>query len=139
MAETLVDTFRARRFELPGRRYGEVLAGVGQVGRGLDDKTPVREFLAELLNDPMVSVRLGAIEGLGELGDRRAKPLLDDLAATSDKEATAAKKAIGRLDAEPTSPPEAVEDLRQQLDQLRDEQKDLRKEVDRLGAGKAAG
>lgn len=134
LAESLVKSLRDRRFELPGRRYGEVLIGVGQVGRGLDDKSPVREFLAECLNDPVVAVRLGAIEGLGELGDKRARPLLDDLAATSGKESSVAKKALQRLDAEPTDAPEAVEELRKQLDRLRDEQKELKKQVEQLKA-----
>ncbi len=134
MAQSLVESLRDRRFELPGRRYGEVLVGVGQVGRELDNKSVVREFLVDCLNDPVIAVRLGAIEGLGELGDRRAKPLLDDLAATSGKEAAVAKKAIQRLNAEPTDPPEAVEDLRKQLDKLRDEQKELKKQVEQLKA-----
>ncbi|QDV73338.1 M1 family aminopeptidase [Botrimarina mediterranea] len=134
LAESLVKALRDRRFELPGRRYGEVLVGVGRVGRELEDKTIVREFLAELLQDPVIAVRLGAIEGLGELGDKRAKPLLGDLAATSGKEATTAKKALQRLNAAPSDPPEAVEDLREQLDKLRDEQKELKKQVEQLQA-----
>lgn len=134
LAESLVKSLRDRRFELPGRRYGEVLIGVGQVGRELEDKTIVHEFLVELLKDPVIAVRLGAIEGLGELGDKRAKPLLDDLATTSGKESAVAKKAIERLNAQPTETPEAVEDLRKQLDKLRDEQKELKKQVEQLKA-----
>lgn len=134
LAESLVKSLRDRRFELPGRRYGEVLVGVGQVGRELEDKTIVRAFLVDLLKDPVIAVRLGAIEGLGELGDKRAKPLLDDLAATSGKESAVAKKAIERLNDQPTETPEAVEDLRKQLDKLRDEQKELKKQVEQLKA-----
>jgi HEAT repeat protein len=82
----------------------------------------------------VIAVRLGAIEGLGELGDKRAKPLLDDLAATSGKESAVAKKALERLNTLPTETPEAVEDLRKQLDKLRDEQKDLKKQVEQMKA-----
>lgn len=138
LAESVINMLRERRFELPGRRYGEVLAGVGQVGRELDDKTAVRDFLSDCLSDPMISVRLGAIEGLGALGDQRAKPLLEDFADMSGKEGAAAKKAIASLDAEPTKTPQAVKDLREQLDKLREEQEELRESLERLKPAKAS-
>lgn len=134
----LLESLRDRRHELPGRRYGEVLPSLGRVWREADDTTPAREFLADCLNDAAISVRLGAIEALGELGDRRATPILEDLAGQAGKTGPAAKKALKRLEKETSRTPAGVQELRDQLRELRKQQEELKETVERLDAQSAA-
>ncbi|TWT95873.1 Aminopeptidase N [Botrimarina colliarenosi] len=130
LVEPLLEALRSRRTDLPGRRYGEALPAVGRLGSEADDTTAVREFLTERLQDPVIAVRLGAIEALGELGDRRARPLLSDLAEKAGKEAIAAKKSLGQLDAERVTAPVAVKELREQIDELREQHENLREKFE---------
>lgn len=130
LGPALLETLRQRRYELPGRGFGETLVALGRTWRDADDTGPPREFLAECLADPAIRVRLGAIEALGELGDPRAKSILEDLSRTAGKEGPGAKAALKRLDAKRFKTPEGVQELRDQLRQLREEQDELREDLE---------
>ncbi|MEO0531975.1 MAG: HEAT repeat domain-containing protein, partial [Planctomycetota bacterium] len=132
LADPLLIALRVRRNELPGRRYGEVLVSLAKAARDAEKTTSTREFLASRLNDPSIGVRLGAIEALGELGDRRATPLLEDLAKKSDKEGDAAEKALKRLDAQREPAAKTIKELRDQLRELREAQDSLQKSVEAI-------
>lgn len=134
LLERLTSAMSRRRHQMPGRKFGAVLPEVGRLGREAGDKTPAREFLLEQLADPVIAVRLGAVEALGELRDRRARPVLEALAAKSGKEGAAAKQALDTLDAEPTKAPQAVKELRAALDDLREEHDELREKFERSSA-----
>lgn len=134
LAPALIETLRERRFELPGRQYREALKAVGQVAREADDKTAAYDFLCECLSDPVEAVQLGAVEGLGELGDVRAKAILGDYADVTGKIGPAAKEALKRLDAEPQKTPQGVKELRSQFRELRVEQKKLAESLKLLEA-----
>ncbi|MEQ8846364.1 M1 family aminopeptidase [Botrimarina sp.] len=131
----LLDVLADRRFELPGRAYGEALPALARLWRGADDTAPARELLCDALADPALSVRLGAIEALGLLGDRQAAALLEDLAGQGGPTAEAADKALKALDKEPASAPAAVRDLRDQLRKLRESHEKLEENLEEL-AGK---
>lgn len=136
LAEPLLEMLRSRRFDLPSRRLGDALKPMARVWREAEDQAPAREFLVELLSDPHVSVQMGAIEALGELGDRRVTPLLAALAGDNGKIGPVAKKALKKLDEQATKAPEAVKKLREQVRELKEQQEKLEKTVERLEAKK---
>lgn len=134
LAPALIEALTKRRFELPGRRYREALKALGQVAREADDKSAAYDFLCGCLADPVEAVQLGAIEGLGELRDQRAKAILEDYAEVTGKIGPAAKEALERLEAEPQKTPQSVKDLRSQFRELREQQKELAESLELLEA-----
>lgn len=132
LVPALIQTLDERRFEIPGRRYGETLKALGQAAREADDKTAAYEFLCGCLTDPVTVVRLGAVEGLGELGDVRARAILEDYSNMAGKIGPAAKAALKRLDTAPQKAPKVVSELRDQVRDLRKEQAELKKTLERV-------
>jgi aminopeptidase N len=93
----------------PPRELGSALRALGALARGSTDDT-VRDFLTGYLLAPHDAVRTGAVDALGELGDPRALPALQKLAAQSrNPSAPAAQSAAAKIQSRETPQPQAVE------------------------------
>lgn len=132
-ATPLVEVLRSRERAFSSRDFGQGLETLGYAASLLDDKDPIREFLAGYLDHPKSIVRRSALTGLGALGDPRAIPLVEVLVDSSDQRvASAAQRALDKLrDVEPLVPRELVE-LRQEMSKLRKEDEKLRDELKAL-------
>lgn len=93
----------------------------------------MRRFIAEQLDHPKATVRVDAIEALGNLEDPRALPLLENYPVEPNDrpENKAAAAAIVRINA---GKPQAKEvgDLREEVLDLEKELRDLKKKLDTL-------
>ncbi len=128
------------RFTTSGFAGG--LRSLGSLASVIDEKTAVRDFLIQWVNDPRSSVQVAALAGLGSLADIGATATVQGL--TSDPEtrvATAAKEALRKLSEQKPAAPEEVVALRKDLadlkdanSKLKDQLDDLRKQVESLAA-----
>lgn len=133
--DAILNVLIQRKNQWPGRNLDNVYRALGYLGNFLEqeEKAPVRQFLADQVNDPRDRVQRAAIHGLGLLGDPRAVPLLETFAAAAEDQPTqrAAEEAIRKLRSEK---PVAVElgDLRSEVMELQKsnrEFKDLMEEL----------
>ena len=101
---------RPRAVEALGR-YGAILP--------LEKRAPIREFLINLLDDPIENVQYAAARSLGDLGDEKAVPALKRFAdGTGPKNArSVARSAIDSIH-DASGEPKGLGDLRERLDQL---------------------
>jgi aminopeptidase N len=99
------------------------------------------EALIAALDDPWEMVRSGSVAALGEWGDARAVPALEQLAASAPDEhmVRPAREAVRRI-RQGRTPSEEARTLRNDLDSLREENRKLRERLDGLEArtGRAA-
>ncbi|QDU58529.1 PBS lyase HEAT-like repeat protein [Aeoliella mucimassa] len=116
------------------RDYGRALQVLAKLWKEADDKQPVRDMLEDALQDPSRKARQGAIEALGELGDRTAVAALRSYADREGegRNATAAAAAIKKLEDDAPFVPREVQELRKQLGDLTKQQAKLQKELDTL-------
>ena len=133
LVKPLHEAIVKREKDLEGRSLGQALSALGFLARNETDKTPVRDLLlkhASNLRDP---VARGAITGLGELVDSRARPVLAGLAvaAPNDARRRAAEAALKALD-QGAKAPEAVTGLRTEVLELQKSNKDLKAELETL-------
>ncbi|MDA2914282.1 HEAT repeat domain-containing protein [Acidobacteriia bacterium AH_259_A11_L15] len=74
------------RYGRPPRAREAAIESLGKLGKarpaGQADADRVLNRLLELLDDPYIWARRSALRGLGELGDRRAMPALEEFAAS---------------------------------------------------------
>ena len=139
LRKRMIEVLRRRRGDFGGRRYARCLPVVAKLWSDADDRTPALTLLQEGLNDPARRVRQAAAEALGDLGDRRALPVLTDLADTyNERVAKAADAAITKINKESAQTPAEVTELRDLVRELRKQQKELQESVDKLqGESKA--
>ena len=132
LVEPLVRTVKARGDGLPPRVLAKALDTAGRLGSLRTEKDTVREFLLAHANDSRLSVRTGAIAALGELGDPRARPVLEGFAAlgADDRVGKVATDALEKLRQRQPLVPQEVQELRGELKRLADEQRKLRGEVE---------
>ena len=118
---------------LEGRSLGQALTALGFLARNETDKTPVRDLLLKHASDLRDPVARGAISGLGQLVDLRARPVLAGLAVAAPNEARrkAAETALKALD-QGVKGPEAVTGLRTEVLELQKSNKDLKAEMETL-------
>jgi aminopeptidase N len=139
LAADLMNTLSEREQELDPRDFTEgmiTLAQVSQRGRG---RNRAFEFLKGYLDHPRIPLRTAAVRALGELGDARARPLLEAYAAdASARVAPTAKAALEQLTKTAPLAPTEVSELRRELRELRDSQDKLQKAVDDLKSKSAA-
>lgn len=132
----VLSKLKADRQEFTDRDYASALETLAKLWKDADDKEPVRVMLVECLRDPARRVRVGAIEGLGALGDPQAIPALQTFADRegNGRDQTAAKDAVKKLTEDAPFVPREVRELRRLVSELKKEQASLQKEVDTLKA-----
>lgn len=123
----------------PRAREGAALA-LGKLGERLGPASPASrqafDRLVELLNDPSLRVRLQAVLSLQELGDAKAVPHLEAIAARDlDGRIVRRAREAARDLREGRQRSEEVRGLREDLDKLRQDNRELRDRLDRLETG----
>ncbi len=141
LASALMEMIAQRGDEIGARELSDgflALASISQRGRR---RAAAYEFLADYLDHPRESLRILAVEALGQLHDPRARTLLEPFAADGQNERlqTAAKQALAILDDRAEFVPDEVGDLRRELRELRDAQAELKRTLDDLKSKGAAG
>jgi HEAT repeat protein len=129
----MLEALRERESAYTAEGWAAALETLAHLARTREDKQPVREFVAGFLSHRRERVRLGAIGALGALGDLQAMGPLQEWAEAGAQrpERDAAREALKRL--RTTTPvPEEVQTLRQEVQELRDAQQDLAKQIDEL-------
>jgi aminopeptidase N len=124
---------RTRYGEPEMRRYAVAIA-LGRLGRVLEGRRlDVLEHLVGLTKDPNIRTKLGAIEGLGELGSPLAVPALEKVyegeVLWSFKKR--ARRALRRIRGAQSERKPAVE-RQKALDDLHEESRELRRRLDSL-------
>ncbi len=106
---------------------------LGKLGHYVDKKHPIRDRLVELLDDPDLRLRLAAVGALVELGDDKAVPALERLAARDldGRVIRSARTAAARL-REGRDKGDEVKKLREELDKLREDHKSLKDRLEKL-------
>ena len=122
-----------RDVAFPSKTLPGAFDAVAYLGKDLDQRQDVREFLTAYLNHPREKVQLAAIAALGTLGDPAA---MDAVRAfhrgpKGDRKKKAAAEALKKIrDKQDT--PESLGALRGELDTLREENESFRKDVEDL-------
>jgi len=132
LLEPLMRTVQARGDGLPPRVLGRALETAGRLGSLRPEKDTVREFLLAHTSDQRLPVRSAALAALGELGDARARPVLEGFAALGpdDRVGKVANEALDKLRQRQPAVPEEVKELRGELRRVADEQRKLRDEIE---------
>ena len=117
----------------PSKTLPGALDAVAYLGKDLEDRQQVRDFLIGYLNHPREKVQIAAINALGTLGDPAT---MDAVRAfhrgpKGDRKKKAAAEALKKIRKKQDTP-ESLEALRGQLDKLREENESFREEVDKL-------
>jgi len=130
----LIDLLAHRRQAFTPRGLAALLKTLGHINRQQDDKAAVYTAIAGYLNDRNERIRIGAIDGLGQLRDPAARSLLEPLANPDrvGRTADAARKAMQRLDEQTPLVPEELIELRKSVGKLKKESQRLSKQVDEL-------
>jgi aminopeptidase N len=120
----------------PRAREGAVLA-LGKLGESLGPASPagrqVFDRLVALLDDPWLRVRLQAVLALQDMGDAKAVPHLEAIAARDlDGRIVRRAREAARDLREGRQRGEEVRGLREDLDKLQQDNRDLRDRLDRL-------
>ncbi|MGD9682521.1 MAG: M1 family aminopeptidase [Candidatus Obscuribacterales bacterium] len=122
---------RSPDFEAHG--IGTALSTLAFIARNEKDKSDIRNLLAGFLDSPRQSLRLSAINALGELEEHSAIAMLDTFASAAREtpERDSAKRAIARLRSA-GKPADNLKDLRDEVIELQKSQRDLKKDLDAL-------
>lgn len=122
---------RSQDFEAHG--IGTALSTLAFISRNEKDRSAIRNLLAGYLDSPRQSLRLSAINALGELEEHSAIAMLDPFARASREtpEKEAAQRAIARLRSA-GKPADNLKDLRDEVIELQKSQRDLKKDLDAL-------
>jgi aminopeptidase N len=133
----LMATLRDREREFQSWDFARGLGALARVARDQEDRTQVREFLAGYVNHLNRTIRGGALSALGTLGDPKAIPIVETFCGHEphDRTQRQAKAALDRLrEVKPFAPEEVIElrktvnELKTELDKLRQEIEDMKKQ-----------
>ncbi len=115
------------------RDLGAALQTIGYLGRQLEDKTKVRQFLTGYLQDARKRLIAAAINALGDLRDAKAIPAVQSFAngPDDDRVTRAAKAALTKL-RDTKSLPVEVRDLRSELMKIKEQNEALKKDSEQL-------
>jgi aminopeptidase N len=132
LLEALVRTVKARGDAFPPRVLARALETAGRLGSERTEKETVREFLLAHTADQRLPVRSAALAALGELGDPRARPVLEGFAqlGADDRVGKVATEALEKLRQRQPAVPQEVKELRGELTRVADEQRKLRAELE---------
>jgi HEAT repeat protein len=122
-----------RRDDFTTRTITNCLDTLAFLSRHETNKSNIRQFLSNYVNDKNSYVRLGAIKALGTLGDAAATAVLETFAnATKETPeqpvATAALQAIRAA----ARPQDNLQELRDTVLQLQKDNRQLRQDLDTL-------
>jgi aminopeptidase N len=136
LADALMQAIRRREADVSSRDLSAGMASLARMSPRGRDRDRAFAFLAEYLASPRESLRLGAVTALGQLGDGRARPLIEPLARDelNGRLANTAETALETLDGKPAEVPAELGDLRSQMRKLRDSHAELEKSVEELKA-----
>jgi len=129
----LLDTLRGRETVFTTHGYARGLKALAWLARHEEDRDGVRDFLASKLDHLKPSVRRGAIEALGTLGDPKALAKIETFtrSAKDSPERSAAETAVSALRAS-KRPSEYLQDLRNEMLTTQKEYRELKKEFESL-------
>lgn len=125
-------------------RFVQALDTLAHIARNEEDKTQVRNFLADYANHPKEWIQMGAIRALGTLGDPKAIPIVETFAVDEPKDRPQrfAKRALEQLQQRKQLVPEeiiqlrkTVDDLRKEADKLKDDLEDIKKRLEAKDKG----
>ena len=125
----------ARESAFTSSGLARILDALATIHRDLPaSRQRVGDFIAGYLDHPRERVRIGAIAALGQLGHRPSQALLEPLAAPDrqDRVGVAARRAVAAISKQAPLVPEEVVELRKLLDELRDDNRQLRGDVEQL-------
>ncbi len=132
-------TIKTRRHELTDAGLASAMTALGKLAGESEDKTAARELLEKELNAPARRVRIAAVEALGELGDPKSLAALSTLGDAEDSRvASAAKKAIDKIEQDAPRVPAELGQLRKLVRELKDQQEKLQQQVGELTKKEAA-
>ncbi len=112
---------------------------LAHIARNEEDKTQVRNLLADYVNHPKEWLQMGAVRALGTLGDPKAIPIVETFVAEEPKGRAQryAKRALEQLQQRKQLVPEeiiqlrqTVNDLRKETDKLKDDLEDVKKRLE---------
>jgi aminopeptidase N len=126
---------QAKRGDIGRRQLGQAVEAASYLAREDEDKESVRKLLQELLHDSNPWMQIAGIRGLATLRDRGSNTLIQAMSASGDRRvATAATEALKSLDTEVEKAPKEVQELREALRKVQDEQASLKKVIEELTA-----
>ena len=113
--------------------YANALRAIAFLGRNQKNKTSLREFFVNHIQNPKLRVALAAIESLGQLGDPKAIAVLEKFTnnAEDDPSRKAAEEAIEKIRAG-RKPADDYKNLRKEVTNLKQSNSKLTKELNTL-------
>lgn len=131
--DPLFNAIQKRENELESRSLGQALSTLGFLARNQDNKSEILEFLLKRVTGSRDFVVNGALSGLGELADPKARPVLSALAvkAPNERRRQAAADALTTLN-RGVKPPEALNGLQTDLQELQKSNSELKDELESL-------
>jgi aminopeptidase N len=132
-APALFEAINGRLSAGPTSTLASALDTLGTLQRNENSRGSARELLLAKLQHPRESIRLAAIQALGNLEDPRAIPPLESYsgASTFKPEKAAAQKAIDKIRAA-HKPSEELKTLRAEVSELLKAGTELKKEIETL-------
>lgn len=129
--EPLLLHLKSNEDEFTHSGLSQAFGALAHLARHQEDKNAVRVYLLDKVNSRNQTLQTGAIRALGDLQDERAIPVLESLAGgdASREPAKTARTALKQL-REKRMPSAELSDLRRIVEELRDELKSTRKDMD---------
>ena len=129
----LLEFLMSRPTHIPSSVYSSSLNALARAAHELADRTLVREFLVGKTSHPKNRVRSAAIRALGTLGDPKAIPVLERLAAGHENhpDRKAAQGALSSLRST-ESPNRQLKHLNDSIAQLKESESKLKAQLESL-------
>ena len=137
--EPLQRVLDEREMDFRSWAFTRGLNTLAHISRNEDDKTKVRNFIADYVNHPKNRIQAGAIGALGTLGDPKAIPIIETFSndEPDDYIERSAERALKQLrERKPLVPDEivrlreTVDEFRKETDKLKDDLDDIKKRLD---------
>ncbi len=137
--ESLQRTIREREDHFTARGLAAALETLATTAQDQDDKTDVYRFISGYVHHKRQPIKVGAVNALGTLRDKRAVAILETL--TQGEELAplrrepvgrAARRALDKLNTEAKLVPEEVVELRRSVSELKTENGKLRDRLDEV-------
>ena len=129
----LLEFLMSRQTQIPTRVFSSGLSALARAGHDLSDRTLIREFLIGKTSHPKNRIRSTAIRALGTLGDTKAIPVLNRLAAGHDNhpDRKAAQSALSTLRKE-EAPGKQLKHFHESIDALKKSESELKSKLETL-------